>query len=183
MKKFLAMILALIMIMSMAACVPADDNSTASTAGKNDPPASSSNQGGENKGPDMSAYPAFADWTAETMIQYLKDEKVFTDDSYFTNMGEADLVGTGMSYNCNYMSPDATVYIMFLWFNEKSEDATVKEHFDYVKANKTTNEATGSLPVDRLVGPFAFTLSMNADIDITNACNAALDKLAQAYGL
>lgn len=117
----------------------------------------------------------FADWNGDDIGQYFVDNGTFSKADWYYVQKDEYVEGTGMDANVSYFDEDTgSACIMIMWFNPDSKQSNRDEVYNYIKDNKTTPEDFGSLPVDHLVGNFAFSYTLCAD-------NAEYDKMDAAY--
>ncbi|MCM1307295.1 MAG: hypothetical protein NC223_01710 [Butyrivibrio sp.] len=133
----------------------------------------------ETKGEDNAAgdwkNKDFADWNADDLGQYFIDNGTFSEADWYYVQKNEYVEGTGFDANISYFDEDtAGAMVMIMWFNPDSEQSNRDETYDYIKNNQATPEDCGSVPVDHLVGNFAFSYTLCAD-------NAEYDKMDAAY--
>lgn len=117
----------------------------------------------------------FADWNGDDIGQYFVDNGTFSKADWYYVQKDEYVEGTGLDANVSYFDEDTgSACIMIMWFNPDSKQSNRDEVYNYIKDNKTTPEDFGSLPVDHLVGNFAFSYTLCAD-------NAEYDKMDAAY--
>lgn len=117
----------------------------------------------------------FADWNGDDIGQYFVDNGTFSKADWYYVQKDEYVEGTGLDANVSYFDEDTgSACIMIMWFDPDSKQSNRDEVYNYIKDNKTTPEDFGSLPVDHLVGNFAFSYTLCAD-------NAEYDKMDAAY--
>lgn len=117
----------------------------------------------------------FADWNGDDIGQYFVDNGTFSEADWYYVQKDDYVEGTGFDANVSYFDEDTeSACVMIMWFNPDSAQSNRNEVYDYVKENKMTPEDLGSIPVDHLVGNFAFSYTLCAD-------NAEYDKMDAAY--
>lgn len=117
----------------------------------------------------------FADWNGDDIGQYFVDNGTFSKADWYYVQKDEYVEGTGLDANVSYFDEDTgSACVMIMWFDPDSKQSNRDEVYNYIKDNKTTPEDFGSLPVDHLVGNFAFSYTLCAD-------NAEYDKMDAAY--
>lgn len=168
MKKVLAMVLALMMVLAMTAC----------------------NGGGADKtteagGIDMSKYPAkLNEWSGQNFLDYFKEAGVFTNEEWTYVQDHATYwAGTAVDECAGYMDMDGLVMICVFIVDEDSTEADAKAFMDHVRTNKMFPEDLSSIPVDHMVENVIFWYSATVDEAVYNAMDAAYNNLIQAMGV
>lgn len=168
MKKLIAMVLALIMMLSMAAC----------TAGK-------SNETTGGQGDILSKYPAnINEWTSENFNEYFKEMGVYTDDKWaYVQDHENYYAGTAVDTCSGYMDDMGLYFTAVFIINPDSTEADGKAMLEHIRANKSFPEELNSLPVDHLAGNVAFFYSFSTDEEFYNKFDAAVKQLFEKLGV
>ena len=194
MKKLLALILAMMMVLSLAAC---SDSGSGNTGNPNSDPGtqeSTPSGGGESQDPsggtDLSAYPAaLNDWTGQNFIDYFTAAGVFTEGAGRESWLQDHIdywPETPVSECAGYWDDDSLILIMIFLFDGSLPDTTpeaASEMKNYIKENKMLPEEYASFPVDHLVGDVAFCYMLTTDDDVYNAMDAAYNDLVAAMGV
>ena len=182
MKKLLAVVLAVIMVMSFAACSAntEKDNKakTASTSSIN---------------VDMSKYPAdFKDWTAQNLVDYFKEDVNFPSNCETWVQDHATYWAGLPVYEASgiwNVAGAGDVSIMFTVFNPDSSDTTpedVEAVKQIIREDKNHDYTTDKLflgPQDHMVGHVAFAYSDVLNEEVYNAVDAAYNYLVEAMGV
>lgn len=181
MKKVLAIILAAVMAVSFAAC---SANGGSNEGAQNEPAA---NTAAVNK-VDLSAYPAdINEWTVDNLMDYFTKAGCFKNEDwkYVQNEEECEPATLGLSKVGSYMSDDedGNEVVFLFWFDPAASQAKVKEQFEYIKANKTFDEAFDMQPVDHVIGNFGVSYSLSIDDEFYNSMDAAYNQLVTDMGL
>ena len=150
MKKFLAILLAGLLVLCLAAC-----------------------GGNENEGPqevDMSAFPADVnEWTGQNYIDYFKAQGLFIEkgsyETWLQNHAE-DWPGTPVSECAGWWDANDETgdhgYVMILIASPDLADSSQEaydEWMSYIRENKALTEEYTALGIDHLVGNAAFAYS------------------------
>lgn len=167
MKKLFAMLFALVMVISMAACTP------------NDTPDPS------DDGVDMSQFPAkFEDWDANDLNKYFAAAGVYAKEDWIYVQPHAEYYpGTAVNDGCGYMDTDGMIMIVMFTFDKNSTEADVPAYMEFVRTNKKLDDEMGALPIDHMLGHVAFCTSYTVDEDVYNAMEAAIQQLAKDVGI
>lgn len=169
MKKFLAIVLALVMMLSMAACTA--DEVTEST--------------GDTQANILSKYPTdINDWTSENFNDYFKEVGVYTDDQWIYVQDHATCyTGTAVDTCSGYMDDQGLYFTGVFIINPDSTEADGKAMLEHIRTNKTFPEELGNLPVDHLAGNVAFFYSFCTDEAFYNKFDAAVNQLFTDLGV
>lgn len=117
----------------------------------------------------------FADWNGDDIGQYFVDNGTFSKADWYYVQKDEYVEGSGMDANVSYFDEDTgSACVMIMWFDPDSKQSNRDEVYNYIKENKMTPEDWSSMPVDHLVGNFAFSYTLCAD-------NAEYDKMDAAY--
>ena len=193
MKKLLALALAMMMVLSLAAC--GDTGSSPSAPNSDAGTQESTPVGGEGSqepagGTDLSAYPAnLNDWTGQNFIDYFTAAGVFTEGAGRESWLQDHIdywPETPVSECAGYWDDDSLILIMIFIFDGSLPDTTpeaASEMKNYIKENKMLPEEYASFPVDHLVGDVAFCYMLTTDDDVYNAMDAAYNDLVSAMGV
>lgn len=198
MKKLLALFLAMMMVLSLAACSDSGSNPSApnSDAGTQE---STPAGGEESQGPadgdttggvDLSAYPAdLNDWTGQNFIDYFTAAGVFAEgpgrESWLQDHVDY-WPETPVSECAGYWDDDGLILIMIFTFDGSLPDTTpeaASEMKNYIKENQALPEDYMGMPIDHLVGDVAFCYMLTTDDDVYNAMDAAYNDLVSAMGV
>ena len=194
MKKLLALFLAVMMVLSLAACADSGGGDTGNPNSDAGTQESNPAGGGESKEPSgggaLSGYPAdLNDWTGQNFIDYFTAAGVFTEGSGRESwlQDHADYwPETPVSEAVGYWDDDGLILIMILTFDGSLPDTTpeaASDMKDYIRGNKMLPEDFGSFPIDHLVGDVAFCYMLTTDDDVYNAMDAAYNDLVTAMGV
>jgi hypothetical protein len=168
MKKLIAMVLALIMMLSMAAC----------TAGK-------TNETTDDQADIFSKYPAdINEWTSENFNAYFKDMGVYTDDKWaYVQDHETYYAGTPVDTCSGYMDDTGLYFTAVFIVNPDSTEGDGKAMLEHIRTNKSFPEELNNLPVDHLAGNVAFFYSFSSDEEFYNKFDAAVKQLFEKLGV
>ena len=174
MKKLVAMLLAVVLVFSLAACSGSKDNTP--------------NNGGEGS-VDLSAYPSdINDWSAQNLIDYFTEAGVFTEASDRESwLQDHPMYWSGTPFNecAGYWDDAGEILIMCWTFDETLSDTTPEEvqaMKDYIIENHALTDEYMSMPVDHLVGNVAFSFTFTSDDDVYNAAEEAYTQLINGLG-
>ena len=195
MKKVFAIILAVAMILSMAAC--GNTTPTTTNGGENNQtgtPSTPSTGSGNNttvatdpteENSILSKYPAdINDWTSQNVLDYFTEVGVFTNAEWaFIQTHEEYYAGTPVDDCVSYMDYDGMVMICIFTFDPQNEDADVNAALESIRSTQTMPAEVGGVPVDHMVGNLAFFYSFTADEEVYNAFDAAYKELIAALGV
>ena len=192
MKKLLAIVLALMMVVSMAACSTTNPE-TGSTAGNGVSPETNNTTGNtSDTGIDMSKYPAdINDWTAQNIVDYFTEAGVFTK-SEWTWVQDHETYWSGMPVYeaCGYMDKEGTVAIMFFTFKSELPDCPAEDIAAFIEGIKTSDphmfpsyKDIMPAPVDHMIGNIALTYEYTFDEEVYAAMDAAYKQLVAALGV
>lgn len=170
MKKIIAMILALMLALSLAAC-----GETNNTDG--DPDSAGNTVSLEGYPTDIN------EWTTDDFVNYFTEAGVFTDSEALYISGTDVWAGTALSGNVFYADSTGLCSINIYLFDEDNPAADVPAFLSYVRENHTFDESLYLQPVDHLVGTVAFTYSPTTDEEIFEAMDAAYNALVEGLGV
>lgn len=211
MKKLIVMLLAAMMVLSLAAC--GGSGSATTTAGGETTTAAGETTtagGDETTAPaetttaadetthatgdisvDMSVYPTDLNaWTSDDFIDYFEKSGVFTERSGFETWyqdHETYWPGTPVSHFTGYWNEEGSVMItvgtLDATLADSSEDL-VNEWLESIRTNKTLPGDYSALTVDHLVGNVFFTFETTVlDEEIYNQTLAAYEYLVEVLNL
>lgn len=139
-------------------------------------------------GIDFNAYPAdINEWTIDDIMDYFTKAGVFENDKwkYIKDEAECNAEVYGFNREGSYMSDDqngsATVFIYY--FAPDASSDKVKKQFEYIKANKTFDEAFDMQPVDHVFGNFAISYSLSLDSGFYEKVDKAYNVLVDSLGI
>ncbi len=164
MKKLLALILSLTMVLCLAACGGGDDKS------------------GEV---DMSKYPAdINEWTAQNFNDYFTEAGVYTNEDWVNFQDHAQYYsGTAIDEAGGYMDDAGMINIAVFIVDPDSIEADGEALLNYVKENKCLTEDFSAMPIDHMVGNALFWYSYTSDEEVYNAFEEAYNNLVEALGV
>ena len=198
MKKVLALLLVLAMMLSFAACTETNDGNDKNTGDGTNAPVNTGDNGGENKGDGNAAgiegYPAdFNEWTAEDVLNYFVEKVNFPSDTetwvqnheeYWANYPVWEVSG---AWNANGADD---FMVMFTVFNPDAPDTTsdeVEAVKQAIKDDPTHNYTTDEIFLgvqDHMIGNVAFSYGLYIlDENLYNEMEAAYNELVAAMGL
>ena len=194
MKKLLALFLAMMMVLSLAACADSGGGSTGNPSSDPGTQESAPAGGGESQEPsggvDLSAYPAdLNDWTGQDFIDYFTAAGVFVEGNGRETWLQDHVdywPGTPVSECAGYWDDDGLILIMIFTFDGSLPDTTPEDANAWkgsIRENQMLPEDFGSFPVDHLVGDVAFCYMLTTDDDVYNAMDAAYNDLVSAMGV
>ena len=182
MKKFLAVLLAVVMTISLAAC---SGSGSGSSSG-------SSSDGASGSSVDMSAYPAdVSEWTAQNFVDYFKAQGLFTDDDdHETWIQDHEMYwpGTPVSECAGWWDNAGTeACVMIMIMQPDLADSSQEDYDSWIEtitSDKTLPGEYASLgTVDHLVGNVAFAYStMTLDDDALARVEAAYEQFLADTG-
>lgn len=162
MKRFAAIFLCLLTVLSLTACSGGDVSA-------------------DIKKVDLSGYPEdFSDWTLENVMQYFTDAGVFAEESWKYVAEPSELGLDNVSRAGSYMSKDDESVTMLVYSFETADNSSVvAEHLAYVKDNKTMfdDDTWSAEEIDHLFGNFAIHYSLSSDETFKSSCEAAYEQL------
>lgn len=182
MKKFLAILLALTLVLALAACGGEGDDKTDGTDGEAD-----------GTGVDLSAYPAsLDDWTVSQLLEYFKKAVPALNDSsledwyqdhenYWSGFPIDDVAGT--------WNDEGSISIEFFAFSSPDAVDTTQEEIDnwkqILRDDATHSYITDDIflgPITHMVGNKMFDYEYIESDEIYNAVDAAYNALISALG-
>jgi hypothetical protein len=164
-KKVFAILMVVVMMLGVVGC------------------GSNGNNPGKNDGDTNKPAKEFSQWNDEDIMQYFKDEKVFTNDDLCSiQKGEnaAENVTSSVCYMDNVTSDE---YVEIIYFDPNTTSDKVKEGFEEVKTTKVLSMDEGQMVFNTLVGNFAIFYSSSLDEQFIADFEAAYDKLLKTYSL
>ena len=178
MKKVLAMLLAAVMVCSLAACGGAEKKEEDSKSGS----------------VDLSKYPAnFEDWTAQNILDYFQEAVDFPDDCEGWVQDHAEYWAGMPIYECSGIwNADGAddICAVFFTFNPDSPDVSaedVEAVQQTIRDDKNHDYTTSEIflgPQDHMIGHVSFSYGITTpNEDIYNEIEEAYNNLVQDMGL
>ncbi len=181
MKKLLAIVLSLMLVLSLAACSEAgngNETNPGNTTGSSKPDDGDTPSGG------LEGYPAdLNEWTADDIVRYFTEAGVFTNESWVMVMGPKEWAGTAINDYITYMDNTGMVSISIATFDPENEMVDVPAFLDFVRENHTYDESLYLQPVDHMVGNMTFTFEGTMDEEVYNAMLTAYNALLEGLGV
>lgn len=188
MKKALSIALAVLMVLSLAACGKKTNNNESKP--NESKPGESANADVIEITIDMSQYPSkLEEWTGQNLIDYFKEAGVFKDgDGFETWSQEHAMYWDNTPINeCVGCWDDTSVSIMIAILSADNADTSeeqLNEWVTHIKEKKALPGDYSSFTVDHLVGNLIFSYEATVlDDEIYNKMTAAYNYLVKSMGV
>lgn len=117
----------------------------------------------------------FSEWDGDDIGQYFIDNGTFSEKDWYYVQKDEYVEGTGWEHCVSYMEEETTAaMVLIIYFDPESTAPETEAQLKCIRENHTTTEDCGSMPIDHMVGNFAFSYTLCAD-------NAEYDKFDAAY--
>lgn len=154
------------------------DADTDATAAEGDETKGDSTALGDYKNKD------FSEWDGDDIGQYFIDNGTFSHADWYYVQKDEYVEGTGWEHCVSYMEEDTgAAMVIIIYFNPASTLPETEEQLKCIRENKETTEDCGSLPIDHLVGNFAFCYTLCADDDEYDKFDAAYEAMVEEFKL
>lgn len=171
MKKLLALVLTMMMVLSLAAC--------------------GGNDGGSKKAEvDLSKYPAdLSDWSAQDLLDYFKEAVGLPDSLTEMYSDPESWLSTPVHDSSRGWTDDGSAHLVFYTFDPDASDTTpelVEEWLEVLRTDSTHSYITDEYyigPASHLAGNILFVYEQTTDENYYNACEAAYEQLISAFGV
>lgn len=188
MKKALAIALAVLMVLSLAACGKKTNNNESKP--NESKPGESTNADVTELTIDMSKYPAkLEEWTGQNLIDYFKEAGVFKDGDGFETWSQdhATYWAKTPVNECVGCWDDSTTTIMIAILSADNADTSEEQLNEWVANIKEKKALPGdysSFVVDHLIGNIAFSYEATVlDDEIYNKMTDAYNYLVKSMGV
>jgi predicted small lipoprotein YifL len=184
MKKVISLLMAAVLVLSLAACGGSTTNSTEDSAADSAVEDTSATV-------DLSAYPDSLDeWTGQNFIDYFQSAGLFTDGDGFETWTQDHATywpGTPVDECVGWWNDDDTVMVMICILNADNADTDQDQVDEWLTSAQEDNTFPGdyaTVPVDYVVGHVTFTFETTIlDDDIYNAFSEAYQTLVSSVGV